>query len=172
MMKCPLCGHENIAGADSCAECHASLTQDSNPTATTDAQHSIMTDRVGELYPRSPLTVAADASVADAIHVMLNGNVGCVLVTDDAGRLVGVFSESDVVRRVAGVMENPEEVPVTELMTPRPSTLPPDARIAHALHLMGLHDFRHVPLVDRDGRPVGVISSRDVVHFIEENFGV
>lgn len=169
-MKCPACGSENIPGTDVCAECGASLTHEDRPTATTEAHHSIMTDLVSDLNPRSPISVSADASVADAVETMLNGGIGCVLVIDDAGRLAGIFSETDAVRRVAGVIDDLAEVSIQEVATQRPSTLPPDVPIVHALHLMGLHGFRHVPLVDADGRPTGVISSRDIVRFIEENF--
>ncbi len=169
-MRCPVCGYQNIHGADVCAECHTSLMQEDNPIPTTQAHRSIMTDLIRELNPRSPIAVSDESSVAEALEAMLNGNVGCVLVTDDDGRLVGVFSETDVVRRVAGTIDDLSAVPVKDLMTPRPSALPADAPIAHALHLMSLHGFRHVPLVDAAGRPEGVISSRDIVQFIERNF--
>lgn len=169
-MKCPACGSENIPGSDVCAECDASLMQEDNPTPTTEEHHSIMTDLISDLNPLSPIAVSVRASAADAVETMLNASVGCVLVTDDAGRLAGIFSETDAVRRVAGTIEDLAGVSIQEVMTRRPSTLPADVPIAHALHLMGLHGFRHVPLVDADGRPTGVISSRDIVRFIEENF--
>jgi CBS domain-containing protein len=51
-------------------------------------------------------------------------------------------------------------------MTPNPVAVHADLPIAHALHLMALHGFRHLPLVDDDRRPVGVISFRDVVHYL------
>lgn len=171
-MRCPVCGYENIPGADVCEECRSSLTQEDNPTPTTDEHHSIMTNLIRQLNPRSPIAVSAESSVADAIDAMLSGNVGCVLVTDAAGELVGIFSETDVVRRVAGTIDDLSAVPVKQLMTPRPSALPADVPIAHALHLMGLHGFRHVPLVDSRRHLEGVISSRDIVNFIEANFTV
>ncbi|MFQ5592808.1 MAG: CBS domain-containing protein [Anaerolineae bacterium] len=169
-MKCPACGSDNTHGADVCAECGASLTHEDHPMPTTGAHHSIMTDLISDLNPRSPISVSVDASVADAIDTMLNASVGCVLVTDAAGKLAGIFSETDAVRRVAGKIDNLSEASIQEVITRRPSTLPADVPIAHALHLMGLHGFRHIPLVDADGRPQGVISSRDIAEFIEENF--
>ncbi len=51
-------------------------------------------------------------------------------------------------------------------MTPEPVAVGPDAPIAHALHLMAVHGFRHLPLIDDEGRPVGLISFRDVVHHL------
>lgn len=169
-MRCPVCGYMNITGADVCAECNASLMQEDSPAPTTYEHHSIMTDLIAELDLHMPVSVTTEASVAEAIDVMLSENVGCVLITDAEGKLVGIFSETDVVRRAAGTIDDLSAVAVEELMTPRPSTLPADVPIAHALHLMGLHGFRHVPLVDADERPSGVISSRDIVEFIQENF--
>lgn len=169
-MKCPACGYENVAGADVCAQCHASLMQEDALTPTTEAHHSIMADLISDLNPKSPIAVSVGSSLVEAVEAMLDDNIGCVLVTNDDGQLVGIFSETDVVRRVAGSIEDLSEVSVEELMTPRPSTLPADVPIAHALHLMSLHGFRHVPLVDADDHPTGVISSRDIVDFIEENF--
>ena len=51
-------------------------------------------------------------------------------------------------------------------MTADPVAVHADLPIAHALHLMALHGFRHLPLVDDDRRPVGIISFRDVVHYL------
>ena len=55
-------------------------------------------------------------------------------------------------------------------MTSQVTTLKADASIAYALHLMSIYQFRHIPIVDDDGKPQGVISFRSVVHYIEENF--
>ena len=97
-------------------------------------------------------------------------NVGCILVTGERGELIGIFTEGDAQYKVAGLIHDLESVPVESLMTPRPSVLRSDTPISQALHLMGLHGFRHVPLVDGEGKPTGFISFRDIVRFIEQNF--
>ena len=88
----------------------------------------------------------------------------------DTQELVGIFTERDVLYRVAGLIEQLEEIPVESVMPPRPSSLKLSLPISHPLHLMGAHGFNHVPLVDDEGKPIGFISFRDVVRFIEENF--
>jgi CBS domain-containing protein len=55
-------------------------------------------------------------------------------------------------------------------MTRNPSTLKANLPVAHALHLMALHHFRHVPLVDDENRPIGMVSFRNVVDFIQKYF--
>ena len=62
------------------------------------------------------------------------------------------------------------EEKVKNYMTTKVTTLTEEASIAQALHLMSIHKFRHLPIVDREGKPVGVISFRSVVHYIEQNF--
>ena len=106
------------------------------------------------------------ATLSEVIEKLQKRNVGCVLVTGNGEELVGIFSERDVLYRVAGLIDQAESIPVESLMTPRPSTLRPSDPISHALHLMAVHGFRHIPLVDDDGRPVGVVSLRDIVEFM------
>ena len=87
-------------------------------------------------------------------------------MTDEADKLVGIFTERDVLMRVAGIVDDLSAATVWGYMTPDPVAVHADLPIAHALHLMAVHGFRHLPLVDADSRPIGVISFRDVVHFL------
>ena len=97
-------------------------------------------------------------------------NVGCVLVVGEVGELVGIFTERDVLYRVAGLIERPELLKVDSLMTPQPSALRADATLGQLLHLMALHGLRHVPVIDDGGHPIGFIAYRDVLGFLEGAF--
>lgn len=167
-MTCPFCGYENIAGAEECAECQASLSDDALPSARTAVEHSITTDLLSSLDLPTPECLPAHTSVADAIQLMRDQRVGCVLITDERQRLTGIFTERDVLYRIAGKVRELASEPVGRHMTRNPTTLPPWATIAHALHLQSVHGFRHIPVVDQDGRPVGVVSFRRIGQFIEE----
>lgn len=138
---------------------------------STRVQHSLMTDPIADLNPKPPITVISETPLSNAIWQMRTHNIGCLLVTDAQGKLVGIFTEHDVLNKIACQVEDLSRATVGEYMTPNPSTLSRDVPIAHALHLMALHRFRHVPIVDESGHPQGIISLRDVLEFVQRYFG-
>jgi 2-oxoglutarate ferredoxin oxidoreductase subunit beta len=123
-------------------------------------------DTVADLAAHAPVEVDANTSLAKAIRQMNSHNIGCVMVTDDEGKLTGIFTERDVLMRVTGLVENLSAATVGAYMTADPIAVRPDLPIAHALHLMSVYGFRHLPLVDDAHRPIGIISFRDVVHHL------
>jgi 2-oxoglutarate ferredoxin oxidoreductase subunit beta len=131
---------------------------------------SLLTATLADLKPKKPLTASVDISAAEAVARLKAKNVGFMALVDAAGKLVGVFTEGDVFAKIACKFENLENMPVSEFMTTPVTALKPDSKIAYALHLMSLHNFRHIPIVDDQGRPKGVISFRSVVSFLENNF--
>jgi CBS domain-containing protein len=123
---------------------------------------------VFRLSPPPPRSVAPDDSVADAIALMRRENIGCLLVCEGA-RLVGIFTERDLLRRVLA-RELPLTVAVSECMTPEPVTVSPTAPISTAVRLMEEGGYRHLPVVNEAGRPVGVLSAKRIVHYLAEHF--
>lgn len=143
---------------------------DDEPEETTLIQDRLTDDPISALAPSVPITVDVTTSLRKALRRMNAHNIGAVLVTDADDRLVGVFTERDVLMRVAGLVEDLSQVTVGEYMTPDPFSLTLDLPIAQAVHLMSLHGFRHLPLVDDENRPIGVISFRDVVRYLRQSF--
>ncbi len=129
---------------------------------------AILTEPISRLKPREPVVVGPDASVEEAVGLMNSQRCGCVLVVED-DRLVGIFSERDLLRLVHKE-ESPKGLAIKSVMTPEPETLRPEHGIALALHAMSDGGYRHVPLVDEEGRPVGVVAMRDIVRFIVSLF--
>ena len=168
-MICPSCSHDNIAGVEVCDECGQSLSEAYKKWGSGEFQE-IFTEPLSVLGLRAPVCVVPTTSLAEVISLLKGKNVGCVLVTGDLGELIGIFTERDVLYRVAGLIRNLEQITVESLMTSRPTALNTDTAIQHALHLMSIHGFRHVPLVNEADKPVGVVSFRDIVGFIERNF--
>ena len=164
---CSACGYDNIPGTDNCEECGQDL---GDTPADTGEPLDIFTKPIDMLGPRQPVCLDRHTRLAEVIARLKGKNVGCILVTGERGELIGIFTEGDAQYKVAGLIHDLEGVPVESLMTPRPSVLRSDTPISQALHLMGLHGFRHVPLVDGEGKPTGFISFRDIVRFIEQNF--
>jgi CBS domain-containing protein len=130
---------------------------------------AILTKPIRALKVRLPIIVRREASVREAIRSMVRNSVGCVLIEDDE-RLVGIFSERDVLTKVIGKGLDPDETLVESVMTADPETLTPESNISYALNKMSVGGFRHVPLIDERGRPVAVVSMRDVVDYVVDLF--
>jgi CBS domain-containing protein len=117
---------------------------------------------------RPPICVSPHDRIEVVIEGMAARNQGCVLVREE-GRLVGIFTERDVLRRVVGKVD-PKVTTVAEVMTADPEAVSFHDTIATALNKMTVGGFRHVPLIDIAHRPVGVISVKDIVGFIVQQF--
>ena len=100
-MKCPYCDYENLPGSDACENCGSSLTREDVPQAGTEVERSLMEDPVKCLHPIRPLTVDLLTSLAAAIQLMRNHQIGCVLVTAADGGLAGILTERDLLQKVA-----------------------------------------------------------------------
>lgn len=124
---------------------------------------------ISELEPNEPLVVEPQTPALEAITLMKDSRVGCVLVTR-SGKLKGIFTERDVLTRVAGEGVDAAKTPVRKLMTSSVETLRPTDSIAYALNKMSVGGYRHIPLVDNASHPVGVISVRDIVAYIVQFF--
>jgi CBS domain-containing protein len=124
----------------------------------------ILGSSIQDLAPRTAVCVREDVSVRDAVRLMLEREIGALLVVRD-GRAVGIFTERDVLRRVA-LSGLDLSRPVSSVMTEDPETLALNDGIAFALNKMIVGGFRHVPIVDANGFPQAVLSLREVVSFI------
>jgi CBS domain-containing protein len=131
-------------------------------------KHAVLDTPVSELMATDPLVVDADATVVDAVNAMNGHHTGCVLVQRH-GNLVGIFTERDVLRRVI-FHDGNRQWKVDTVMTKKPVTLPPTASVAYALNKMSVDGYRHIPIVDKKGKAIGVLSVKDIVRFLVEFF--
>jgi 2-oxoglutarate ferredoxin oxidoreductase subunit beta len=138
----------------------------------TSEPYSIITNTLADLSPSKPLVASANISLSKAIKRLKKYNVGLMALVDDQGKLVGVFTEGDILRKVACKVKDLKKEKVGDYMTTSVSTLNLNNTIAYALHLMSLHKFRHILIVDDEGKPAGALSFRAVARYIEENFAV
>jgi CBS domain-containing protein len=166
-MLCPSCGHVNVPGADECARCLFSLASiDNDPIGMDVIEASVLQDRVHGLKIKAPVTVPIDAKLGLALDRMVEHGVGALLVVDADGHLVGILTERDYLRKVVGVMTDYAHQPLQDYMTPDPETVGPEDRLAVVLQKMDVGGYRHLPVVEEDGRPVGLVSVRDVIRHI------
>ena len=91
--------------------------------------------------------------------------MGCVLVVDSEDNLTGIITERDVLNRFSDDISRMTQ-PVADFMTGSPVTVSQDDSIGYALHAMDLGGYRHLPVVDDDDCPIGVISVRDILRFL------
>ncbi|MGE5688964.1 MAG: CBS domain-containing protein [Pseudomonadota bacterium] len=107
------------------------------------------------------ITVAPEDTLGEVAERMVEEKKGGAVVVMDYGRLIGILTERDLMRAMAGRVHT-SDARVREWMTDDPVTVPPDTSLDEASELMLDRNFRHLPVVD-DGRLVGVVSLRRVV---------
>src|SRR5438132_1759135 len=137
-MICPHCGHDNLPGSEECSRCLQDLTQLDAPAPHDRIERSLMEDEVSVLGLSRPITLPLTASVHQAIDTMLANNVGAMLVLDERGKLAGIFSERDLLLKVAGLHGELDGIRVADFMTPNPETVTPNDSLAFALHKMDI----------------------------------
>jgi CBS domain-containing protein len=108
------------------------------------------------------ILLPASASVADAVAVMAEREVGAVLVMSEDGLVAGLFSERDLLTRVVAVGRDPQKTPLSMVMTRDVKFVTPGTPTEAALALMHLHRFRHLLVIDGP-RVHGLVSMRDLV---------
>jgi len=131
-------------------------------------EESIRFVEVMALNLGQPVLVDKMCLLRDVIEQLRDANSGCALVTSD-GRLAGIFTERDLAVRVLGTAKALEQS-VAVWMTPDPDVVSPTDPIRKALRLMRRGGFRSVPVVDKEGRVVGVVRHKDIIGYLAEHF--
>jgi len=167
-MECPSCGCDNLPGADHCAECQTSLSQEDVPVAQIRSriERSLSKDTIETLHPVAAVSVGEDTPLDAAVKTMRQRKIGCLLITDQQGKLSGIFTERDLLNKVAGQVDDLALETVSRFMTIRPETVRADQLLAYALQRMKVGDLRHLPLIDDEGRPKRIISTRDIINYL------
>lgn len=138
------------------------------PPRTENLSSDFLDEPIGSLMLQPPVCVDGAEKVTKVLLGMAARNHGSVLIVED-GRLAGIFSERDFVRRVFGRLD-PDVTPIGEVMTRDPEALRLEHSIAFVLNKMTVGGFRHVPIIDSDARPVGVVSVKDIVRLVAARF--
>jgi CBS domain-containing protein len=133
-----------------------------------DLARNLRIDSVSRLFPTPPHQIAPAGTVAEAIRLMREKKVGCLVVCDGE-RLVGVLTERDVMRRVLAA-GHPLTTPVSACMSPDPVTVSSKEPIRAAIERMEKGGYRHLPVLDERERLVGILSIKRIVHYLAEHF--
>lgn len=164
-MKCTACGNENLAGVEYCDACEVTLVHyktEAPPPPEGSGAHRI-NDSIQRAGMRDPVLVKPSTSVRETLLQMKAKNLGCALVVDMA-RVVGIFTERDVLNRIAKPGFDLNGILVENVMTPTPEVLNETDPIAYALNKMAVGSYRHVPIHKADGT-FAVFSVRDALKY-------
>jgi CBS domain-containing protein len=133
-----------------------------------DLARNLKIDSVSRLSTTPALRIAPEQRVAEAVRLMRDEGVGCLLVCE-GDRLVGIFTERDLMRRVVAEGGSLDQ-PVAGVMTPNPVVVNPKEAIRAAVRRMEEGGYRHLPVVNEAGKPLGVLSVKDIVRYLVEHF--
>lgn len=119
---------------------------------------------------RPILTIDINCSVNEAIDLLLANNIGAAPVVED-GYLRGIFSERDVLNRILNKQVGDlDRIGVRQFMIADPQAAEPEDSLNAAILYMARGSYRHVPIVDTENRPIGMVSIRDVISYLVEEF--
>jgi len=133
-------------------------------------ESALLSDTVKLLAPSDPIKCTEDTTVHAAIVQMAEKRRASVVIVDREGQLRGIFTERDLLRRVAVPGHDPRTTSLGEVMTRDPESLGPDTLIAYAINRLHNANYRTIPLIDAQGRPIGVMTVNDIVQWLAELF--
>lgn len=118
-----------------------------------------------ELCATEVAAVSTESTAAEAIRLMLERHVGAVAVIDAQGRIAGIFTERDVLLKLALSGRDLETLPVRDVMTTPVELATPETTAGEALATMVERHFRHLPVAGGDGKLLGMLSIRDLLQW-------
>ena len=118
---------------------------------------------IGELLVgRAVVTVSKGATVQEAVQSMGDSKIGAVMVLEDDGSPLGIFTERDLMMRVIYAGIDPKTAPIVDHMTSEVFSVSPERTVSDSAHEMQSRHIRHLPIV-RDGELIGLLSLRDLL---------
>jgi CBS domain-containing protein len=114
-----------------------------------------------DLMLKDVVTATKNVTVKDCIELLFKRHVGSVIIIDEAQRCMGIFTERDAIRLVA--QNVPLDASVEKVMTKNTFTINENTTFEEAKNVIHLHHIRHLPVVDSEGKLVGLISVRHIV---------
>jgi CBS domain-containing protein len=121
--------------------------------------------KVKNLMSSPAVTLPITSSLSDVVEKMHREKVGSVIITDENNRIAGIITERDIIYAAAKGLFKRGDVKVEYLMSKNVITVNEDSSIYEAVDKMISHNIRHLPVVDSQGKPIGLISIRDLIDF-------
>lgn len=146
------------------------LSNYSGPTYDDTMQHALCENPITQMKHQPYTAIEAETPIQEVLTQMDATDIACVMITD-GGRLVGIFSERDVLNKVADCFDRIADQPVRTVMTPDPVAVRGTDTLAKALAVMAVGGFRHIPILDPDDKVIGMIGPRRVNTYLRTHLG-
>ena len=144
--------------------------RDYAPAKFDDALEQALCEELVTAVRSTPIaTIPTTATIRQALDQLSQLDVACLLVTD-GGALVGIFTERDVLNKVAPDYEAAKRKCIAEVMTPDPAVIYETDHVVDALAAIAISRHRHVPVLDVDEHLVGVVSPQRINAFLQDHF--
>ncbi len=130
-------------------------------------KETFWSEPIGKVDLERAAVVASGTTIVDAVKEMKYNQIGCVLITDAGGKLLGILSNGDLMHEFVG-STLPGDTPVDTIMTKEPFTGTPELTVQEALEIFHSQPFRHMPIL-RGDRIDGILSIRGLMSFISEH---
>ena len=137
----------------------------SDPSYEDDMERAVSEDQVDAIQIKPFVTIDVNTSVHDTLQMMCEKNIAWVMITEN-DHLAGIFSERDVLYKIADGYDALKDKPIRDVMTPDPVFVYETDSPAKALNMMAIGGFRHVPILDLDEKIVGVLGPRRVTAYL------
>jgi CBS domain-containing protein len=146
----------------------AQKSEPQTPADKTDAPHRARNMNVTLMETDDFVCIQPDTPLSEAIEQMKKDEGGCAIVCDAGGKVVGIFTERDLLNKIVGQQVDMTS-PVRGFMSAAVETLTPDATIGDAVRVMNEKSYRNIPLV-KEGQLIGSISVFDVITYLAESY--
>lgn len=113
----------------------------------------------------APVCLTADANVREAVNIMSEKNFGAIIITDKDQKVEGILTERDLMRRLLYNKKDADKTKISEIMTKDVLVAQEDDNLLDWLRIMSNERFRHLPIVDKDGKLVNLMSQGDFVSY-------
>ncbi len=133
-----------------------------------DFQLNLDSETVNNAHPAQPLVVDRGAPIRAVLELLREQKQGAVLVCDGDGMLLGIWTERDAARLLAGEFDL--DMAIEQVMVRDPVVLSSGDTVGRAISLMASGGYRRLPIVDPQGRPTGVLNVAGILHFLVEHF--
>jgi len=130
-----------------------------------------MNKKLNELFKEKQYKVYSineNSSLKEAVRILVENHIGSLMVLDDQGEIQGIFTERDVIIKLAHTDQKVSQLPVKEVMTSKDKLIigHDDDKIDYLMQIMTTHKIRHLPIMKRDGSLMGILSIRDIIRVL------